>query len=118
MAKNILVVDDLQDVSETLAELLAMLGYSASSAIALEEALTLLRNQQFDAVISDLHMPSGDGMRLRTLMLADERFRDIPFIYMTGKVSAIDQLDEQVLLKPFSADDVLAVLEEVLPTRS
>ena len=118
MTKNILVVDDLEDVSETLAELLGVLGYSASYATALDDALMFLRNQQFDAVISDLHMPSGDGVRLRTLMLADERFRDIPFVYMTGKVDAIDKLNELVLLKPFSADDVLRVLEEVLPTRS
>jgi len=118
MTINILVVDDLKDVSETLAELLGVLGYSASYAMALDDALTLLRNQQFDAVISDLHMPAGDGMRLRTLMLADESFRDIPFVYMTGKVDAIHKLDEPVLIKPFSGDDVLAVLEEVLPSPS
>ena len=77
MKPHILVVDDESEVTMTLAELLQTMGYSSSSASSLEEALGQLRNQKTDAVISDLHMPAGDGMRLRTLMLADERLEKI-----------------------------------------
>lgn len=115
MKPHILVIDDESEVATTLAELLQTLGYSASSASSLEEALGHLRNQKTDVVISDLHMPAGDGMRLRTLMLADERLENIPFIYMTGKIDEVHTLSEPVLVKPFSSDEVITVLEIFLP---
>tara|TARA_R110001599_G_scaffold64023_1_gene178346 strand:- start:45532 stop:45954 length:423 start_codon:yes stop_codon:yes gene_type:complete len=117
MAQHILVVDDEIDLSETFSELLQMLGYSASYATSLETALSLMRSQIFDVVISDIHMPAGDGMRLRTLMLADECLRKTPFIYMTGKTDELPNLNEPFLVKPFSTDDVVAILEEVLPVQ-
>ncbi|GGI18378.1 response regulator [Oxalicibacterium faecigallinarum] len=118
MKQRILIVDDHVDVSEVTAELLEMLGYASDSANSLDAALHLLRTHHFDAVISDLHMPAGDGMKLRSLLAEEDNFRDTPFVYMTGKVDDIPKLNDPVLVKPFSPDDLVAVLEDVLNSKA
>ena len=63
-ARRILVVDDEADVAELTAEILSRDGYAVSVARTREEALALLAEGGFDAVLSDLNMPELDGRGL------------------------------------------------------
>lgn len=63
-AASILVVDDEPDL-RTLYELtLLREGYRVETASSVQEARTQLRNQKFDAVITDMRLPDGFGMEL------------------------------------------------------
>ena len=63
---SILVVDDEPALREILKEELEYLGANVNEAANGHEAFELVRKTSFDAVISDIRMPGGDGVELLT----------------------------------------------------
>jgi response regulator RpfG family c-di-GMP phosphodiesterase len=61
---RILVVDDQQDLCQTLSEVLSDEGYETSSAGNGETALEMIRKDFYNVVLLDLKLPDIDGMRL------------------------------------------------------
>jgi CheY-like chemotaxis protein len=57
-----LVVDDVRDIAESTAELLAMLGYETRTASNGREAVDIANRAHPDVVLLDLHMPVLDGL--------------------------------------------------------
>ena len=62
--KRVLIVDDEQDVRETLESVLQKIDYHPLTAAHGEEALEIIRNQKVDIVLSDLYMPVMNGIEL------------------------------------------------------
>jgi len=58
-------------------------GLKVTTAIGAKNGLDLLRNNDFDIVVSDYQMPSIDGLELLRSVRAE--FGDMPFILFTGK---------------------------------
>ena len=81
MAK-ILVVDDDMTFCMMLKRWLEKRGYAAEAAFSYREAVRLVGEEAFDAVLSDLRLPEGDGITL--LREVKERNPRSPFILMTG----------------------------------
>ena len=63
-AKHILVVDDEEDVRDTLSSVLESLNYIPYTAASGAEALKILQDKNIDVVLSDLYMPEMDGIQL------------------------------------------------------
>jgi len=59
---NILVVDDDQDLSEFLTELLMKDGYKVSAVMSVNDAIQRLKNDIFDFVLLDLKLPEVGGV--------------------------------------------------------
>lgn len=59
---RVLLVDDEQAFVEPLAKRLTRRGFLASTALSGEEALSLMKKQDFDVVILDIVMPGLDGI--------------------------------------------------------
>ncbi len=81
---RILYVDDeptLLDVGRILLEESG--NYSVTTVESAPAALELLKNEQFDAIVSDYQMPDMDGIRF--LVEVRARFGPVPFIMFTGK---------------------------------
>lgn len=77
LALNVLIVDDEPLARKRLRTLLqdctqptAIVGDEAGN---IDEALALLEQVQFDAVLLDIHMPGGDGLALA------RRLKDLPY---------------------------------------
>lgn len=68
----ILVVDDLADSADSLAELLTLWGYDAEPLYSGAAALEAARTRRPDAVLLDLGMPLMNGLQFAL------RFRDLP----------------------------------------
>jgi DNA-binding response OmpR family regulator len=64
MNETILIADDDADVRDTLRCTLELAGYATAGAADGGEALTALREMQFDLMITDLQMPEYDGLEL------------------------------------------------------
>ena len=86
-----------------------------------EEALQMLMLEpSVKAVISDIHMPTMDGMEFREMLLGNEDTELVPFIFLTGEsdetiVSQASQmLIDAFLLKPVSAAALLSALNNAI----
>jgi len=118
---RILLVDDEIAACKLLSIILPPSDFSCVMANSGEEAVVALRQERFDAVISDLCMPGIGGMHL----LAEARRRNphVAFLVTTG----VDDLDVSVqamrsgaddyLLKPLNQDAVRVSLDRALHKR-
>jgi CheY-like chemotaxis protein len=61
---RILIVDDDQRMTHTLADILSISGYETVEATSGSDALILIQSQGFDCVLTDIKMPGMDGLEL------------------------------------------------------
>jgi len=117
----VLVVDDDQAMREMVLALLDDAGIQAEEAIGVNPALDLLRDRDFDAVLSDMRMPGRSGMELLG-EIRDIR-AEVPIILMTA-FGSIDSAVEAIqagafdyITKPFKRDTLLVALERAFEKR-
>jgi DNA-binding NtrC family response regulator len=116
--ENILVVDDEPDMRDALTAALRREGLCISTAANGVEALEKVQGQSFDLIITDVRMPRMGG-----LALLQELKRTSPtllVIMMTGYGRIEDAVEAMkagafdYLLKPFSLEDLKAVVTKAL----
>jgi len=90
---QILVVDDQQSVSETIAMVLRSRGYAVCTADSGRDALLRLKDTPLQLIISDLTMPRMSGFEL--ISAIRWRFPRMPVIAMSGTYT-IDQIPRSV----------------------
>jgi DNA-binding NtrC family response regulator len=90
---QILVVDDQQSVSETIAMVLRSRGYAVCTADSVRDALLRLKDTPLQLIISDLTMPRMSGFEL--ISAIRWRFPRMPVIAMSGTYT-IDQIPRSV----------------------
>jgi len=79
---RVLVVDDLPEMREIIAQLLVHEGFRTSLAADGQEAMNLLMEQWFDIVVSDVQMPRMDGFEL--LQAVHLRYPHLSVILMSA----------------------------------
>jgi excisionase family DNA binding protein len=115
---RILVVDDEPPVRELLVRTLADADYDVDQAPDGPTAVELLREHDYDLLITDLKMPGMDG--LSVIREARRKSADMPIIVLTGystEASAIEAINLGVtgyLTKPFRMLRVLQVAARAL----
>lgn len=88
---RILIAEDQQDLRELLAMSLRDCGYSVTEAADGDQALTILRSEPHELVLSDLRMPRMDGM---TLLRETRKLKATPaFIMITAHGSISDAVE-------------------------
>src|SRR5258708_21716527 len=112
---RILVVDDEPGACKLLSLIVGPPAFHCTTAGSGEEALVALQREQFDAVISDLHMPGISGMELLTEVR--RCYPHLAFLVTTGVddvdvgVRAMRSGADDYLVKPLIEDAVIASLE-------
>ncbi|MGH7284897.1 MAG: response regulator, partial [Polyangiaceae bacterium] len=84
IAGYVLVVDDEEDIRDTLRELIEMKGFKAQTAANGAEALEQLIAERPCLVVLDLVMPVMDGVALLEKMRADPAPSDVPVVVSTS----------------------------------
>ena len=116
----ILVVDDEAVVVCMLAMRLRDHGYRVMEARNGREALESFAKEAPALVITDYQMPVMSGLELAQGLLADPSSRNIPVIMLTARSHKLNLAElkltnvRQVLSKPFSAKEVLVLVDEIL----
>ncbi len=89
MPTRVLIVEDDDDIRETLLEVLSDNGFEPSCAANGAEALTFLRDasDKPHVILLDMMMPVLDGWGFRSAQLADPTLRSIPVIVLTAHAS-------------------------------
>jgi two-component system chemotaxis response regulator CheY len=117
-AGTVLVVDDDDDLRETVEVLLRAHGYRVATAASGLEALEWLRERAADTcvVLLDLMMPGMDGFTLRSTMSADPLLSPIPVVVVTGAGVLARQrgaeLRAEVLHKPLDLSVLLGAIRK------
>ena len=122
MPRAILTVDDSPSIRQTVRLTLAMAGFEVSEADSAQAALEVCEQSKFDVVVTDLNMPGMDGIELIRRLRAQPKFRFIPILMLTTE-SQLDRKQEGKsagatgwIVKPFTADQLLAVIKKVCPS--
>src|SRR5690242_13005785 len=81
----VLVVEDNPDIVIALEDLLHHDGYDVTRAATCADAIALIAQQRFNAILLDLGLPDGDGMDV----LKDVQRRDpsLPVIIVTAHIA-------------------------------
>ncbi|MBA3272853.1 MAG: response regulator [Chthoniobacterales bacterium] len=118
---RVLIVEDTAIARQSLAKILKYEGHEAQCAANGIEALAALEKSHPlpDVVLLDLMMPKMDGVKFLETLRADQRFRALPVIVMTGSMDSssltrIRALGVEALLTKasFDLEDLLMRLHE------
>lgn len=119
---KILVVDDMPSMRNVMMHMLASLGYNdvneAGNGL---QALAKLRLENYDLLITDLHMPNLDGEQLLKKIRNDEFLQNLPVLMMScedDKSKIMSLINGDVtgfMMKPFNVKTLKKQLEWVNP---
>lgn len=119
---NILVVDDEIGICEYIKSLLP--SYHVIFASNGKEALSILNQQDFDIVISDVMMPEMDGITLCEKIKKNIETSHIPVILLTAKSSIESKIEglrtgaDSYIAKPFHPQHLQIRVEKLIESRA
>jgi len=118
---SILLMDDEEQFRSMLGESLSRAGYEVTEARDGREGIRLYRDHPCDLIVTDLIMPEKEG--LETIVEFRRIYPEVKIIAMSGgsRHGSVDYLKmaklfgaQQVLTKPFSRQEILEVISNVL----
>ncbi|MBU0947000.1 MAG: response regulator [Proteobacteria bacterium] len=111
---TILIVDDNQVNLNLLSSILQGVNYTVIAANSAEKALEQIRTRSPDIILLDVMMPDMDGFSLCRRLKEDDRFSDIPVIFLTSLSRKADIVEgfnaggHDYIVKPFNRQELLA----------
>ncbi|MHB1325739.1 MAG: response regulator [Thermoleophilia bacterium] len=120
-AENVLVVDDEAVIRDVCKQILTNEGYSVTTAASGKEALRLVSENDFDAVVTDIMMPDMSGLEL--LEVIKSTSLDLSTIVITGlgtfdMATQSDRLGaREFVVKPFTPDELCQAVQKALKKR-
>lgn len=123
MKEKILVVDDEKDILELVEYNLTKNGYRVKTVTSGEEALELIKENDYDLIILDLMLPGVDGLDLTKIIKSDKQKAGIPIVMVTAKSEEADKVAgleigaDHYVTKPFSPRELVAIVKATLRRR-
>ena len=118
--KQVLVVDDEEDILELVAFHLKKEGHEVRCTTTGEKALHIIQSEQPDLVVLDLMLPGINGLEVAKLLKNNLETRDIPIVMLTAKgeesdmVTGLELGADDYVTKPFSPRILAARIKAVL----
>jgi two-component system chemotaxis response regulator CheY len=119
---KILIVDDFSTMRRIVRNTLRELGYeNVDEAGNGADALTKLRSEGFDLVITDWNMPVMDGLALARTMQDDDALKAIPILMVTAEAVKENIVEaarcgvSSYIVKPFAAEVMKEKIERIFP---
>jgi len=115
---RVLIVDDEEMVRNLLVSVLSKQGQNCVTAKDGLEALEKIKNDSFDAVVTDIVMPHMDGITLTKEMV--KLYPDLPILIITGHAeeysakSAIAAGARGFIKKPFSLPEFIIRFDKMM----
>ncbi len=117
---SILVVDDERDVCDFLVNLLSDEGFEAEASTSPREIKMKIQQLGANLLLLDYRMPDQSGSDVVRELRADEKFKNLPIIILTGldgeeeKVAMLELGADDYITKPFSSKELSARIRAVL----
>jgi two-component system, NtrC family, response regulator PilR len=114
----VLLVDDEEDLCQLMAMTLSRMGVKSKIAYDLKQAKTLLSTQHFDACLTDLNLPDGNGIQLVQYIAG--QYPQLPVAVLTAygnmniAISALKAGAFDFVNKPINQKHLEQLLEKAL----
>ncbi|WP_282755965.1 response regulator transcription factor [Desulfuromonas thiophila] len=118
---SLLIIEDDQDLRETLQDYLQLKGHQITAVACLADAETVLNSLSIDLILLDLNLPDGDGLSLL------HRLRshcEIPLFVVSGRTDdasrlrALELRADDYILKPFNLRELALRIDNFFVRRS
>lgn len=117
-----LVVDDFSTMRRIVKNILRDLEFKnileAEDGMA---AVSVLKAQKVDVIVSDWNMPKMTGLDLLKFVRSDDTLKNLPFLMITAEsqkenvVAAVKAKVSNYIVKPFTAETLGEKLAKILP---
>ncbi len=120
MAQNeytILIVDDDEDLSMLIEDMLSDNGYDSLYARSLDEAYELLEKSKVHLILLDINLPDGTGFELCSEL---RKVSEVPVIFASArtseddKVTGLDMGGDDYLAKPYSIKELMSRIKSLI----
>jgi two-component system, OmpR family, alkaline phosphatase synthesis response regulator PhoP len=115
---NILLVEDEENLHETLKLNLEMEGYGITSAYDGNQALKAVSNEYFDLIIMDVMLPEMDGISVTETIRVNNN--QVPILILSAKNASTDRVlglkkgADDYLTKPFNLEELLLRVDKLI----
>jgi two-component system, chemotaxis family, chemotaxis protein CheY len=117
---KILVVDDFSTMRRIVKNLLKQIGFeNIDEAEDGQHALSRLKNDKYEFVVSDWNMPNMTGIELLKNVRSDPELKALPFLMVTAEaekekvVEAIKAGVNNYIIKPFTAEILKEKMDKI-----
>ncbi len=120
MEKKILIIDDSESIREILKALLEKEGYSITLAINGLEGIMKADENNFDLIMTDLHMPELDGIGFISSIRQREAYQYIPILILTTETQQEEKNRAKEagatgwIIKPFMPSKIISIVKRVI----
>lgn len=121
---KVLVVDDFTTMRKIVRNILKQIGFT--NIVEADDgmtALSIIKEDKIDFVITDWNMPNMDGIELLKKIRAEEGAKDTPVLMVTAEgladnvVNAVRAGVDNYIVKPFTAETVQQKIEQIFIKR-
>ncbi len=118
--KIILTVDDSASLRQMVAVVLKGAGYSVVEAVDGQDALSKMKGQELNLILTDINMPRMDGLEFTRQLRALPQYKFVPVVLLTSESNAEKKLQAKVagatawIVKPFDPLQLLAIVKKVM----
>jgi two-component system, NtrC family, response regulator GlrR len=114
---RILCIDDEPHVVTLKSAILEAAGHTVTTATSAQEAIEKLRNNTYDAVVTDWRLGDANG---RAVVQAAKSHSTMPVVVVSGYVAeafqAAEPLADLYLEKPVNPEELVTIVNELLKT--
>ena len=116
MNRNILIIEDNDEVRDNMQEILELSSYQVQTASNGKEGLEMALKNFPDIILCDIMMPELDGFGVLRALTNNPRTINIPFIFVSAKTekqdfrAGMDLGADDYLTKPFNGNDLLSLV--------
>ncbi len=113
MDATVLVVDDNIENLNVVGSIFKNIGFKLAFATGGKDAIDILENTHIDLILLDIMMPGMDGFETCTLIKENQKWKNIPIIFLTAKTETEDIVTGflsggvDYLTKPFKKEELM-----------
>ncbi len=118
---TVLIVDDNEDMLDTLEHLFHFYEYNVIKAVNGEDGIEKAKKNQPDIIILDALMPVLNGFDACKILKNDPKTKDIPIIFLSAnyvedehRIMGLELGADDYVLKPFNAKELIAKVKSIL----
>lgn len=121
MSRHVLIVEDEENIVESLSFLLKREGFRVTSVLDGAQAMDRIGAGRPDLLILDVMLPGVDGFEILRTIRSQPEIADLPVVMLTARMQQQDRrLAEEIgvnafVTKPFSNANVISIVKDLLP---